>query len=755
MPVKTGNARNIKNRAQEQPEEGSAPDPVGCQDREKPAAGPTKPRRPQRSARMFVRWFVPAFLISSLSFAAPARRESYEPLPPPSAAARPNLFLNAPVSASGHWDVQTPGRAVNGNRDAADHWACENLPAWHQVNLPGPTTLAALRVVPYWADGRIYQFMVEGSADGREWKLLGDMRANSIAATAEGVEFTFDPVSVKHVRTTFLGNSRGAKNGGHLVEIEGYSAVPGTDLGGGIGSTDLRYPPEGRVEGLAPFAAGIALHAWRGERVNAQILLQADSPHENVRFLPSAVTSGSQRIAIRPHFVRYTLADGKAQGDILDHAESLPLAAGANRPVWITLDVPADAAPGEYRGEVAIRSDRSRLAIPLRLRVLPLTLPPPARWSFHLDLWQHPQAVARWHDVPAWSDAHLALMEPSMKRLAAAGQKTITCSIIEEPWNGQTYDRFPSMIDWRKRADGSWYYDYRIFDRWVSFMSGRCGLGDARIHCYSMLPWSLKFRYFDEAAERHVDLPLQPGTPEFDEFWGRFLEDFSRHLKSKGWWERVRIAVDERPDEQMRGALATLAKHAPGLQVASAINHPSDLTKNVDDISPIINHTDRFPRPLLDERRAAGRKTTFYVCTAPPRPNTFTFSPPAEAEWLPLFASANGFDGLLRWAWHSWVENPLVSTDFTSWPSGDCFLVYPGDRSSVRFERLRDGIESFEKIRLLRETSAKSPHPALAELEKALAGFTWERGAKPGGHAADVARVNELLLKASADPSLR
>jgi hypothetical protein len=705
------------------------------------------------------RHFIISCCFTALVDAAPARRVSYEPVPTPSASIRPNLFLNAAASASGHWSEQTPERAVNGNLDVDDHWACEDLPVWHQVNLSQPATLAAIRVWPYWKDGRIYQFKVEGSADGNQWKLLGDMSANSIAATSEGVLFTFDPVRVKHVRTTFLGNSRGAKNGGHLVEIEGYAAGPASGLGGGIGSTDLRYPPEGTIARLRPFAEGIELHAWRGERVNAQLVLHSDAPHEGLRFDPSAVSSGNHRIPVEARFVRYTLADGKPQGDILDPVESLPLPAGGNRPVWITLDVPHDAGPGEYRGEFTILSDRLRVIIPLRLHVLSATLPPPQRWSFHLDLWQHPQAVARWHDVPAWSDTHLDLLEPSMKRLAAAGQKTITCAIIEEPWNGQTYDRFPTMIEWRRKTDGSWSYDYRIFDRWVSFMSERCGLSDARIHCYSMLPWSLKFRYFDERENRHVDLALQPGTPDYDAFWGRFLEDFTRHLKRKGWWDRTRIAVDERPDAQMRGALATLAKHAPGLRVASAIDRPSDLTKDVDDISPVISHTDRFPRALLDERRAAGRKTTFYVCTQPPVPNTFTFSPPAEAEWLPLFAAANGFDGLLRWAFHSWVENPLVSTDFTSWPSGDCFLVYPGDRSSVRFERLRDGIESFEKIRLLRGHAAKSHHPALAsslsELDKALAGFTWERGSKSGVHTGDLLLVNALLLKASQATSIR
>ncbi|MCU0750996.1 MAG: hypothetical protein MUF13_15760, partial [Akkermansiaceae bacterium] len=68
-------------------------------------------------------------------------------------------------------------------------------------------------------------------------------------------------------------------------------------------------------------------------------------------------------------------------------------------------------------------------------------------------------------DVPEWSDEHLALLKPSMLRLADAGQKTITTTLIDEAWGGQTYDRFPGMIRWRKKADGTWSYDYTVFDR--------------------------------------------------------------------------------------------------------------------------------------------------------------------------------------------------------------------------------------------------------------------------------------------------
>lgn len=680
--------------------------------------------------------------------AGPARHPSYEPLPPVTAGASANLFRDAESTASGHWSDRKPELAVDGKVDPADHWACENLPVWHQIRLKEPVSLAALRVWPYWGDGRIYQYKVEGSADGTQWKLLADMTANSIASTEEGNRFSFPPVQVRFVRTTFLSNSRGKTAGGHLVEIEGYSSTPDTGLDGGIGSVDFRYPPAGPIEGLSPAKQGIHLSAWRGETVNAQIVLHSDGPHTGLRFDPLVLT-GPGTVRGNTRFIRYTLANGKPQGDILDTAAELDLTATANRPAWVQVEVPGEAKPGTYTGTLTARSNTSKIDFPVRLEVLAATLPSPAEWAMHLDLWQHPQAAARWHDVPLWSDAHLALIQPEMTRLARAGQKTITCSLIHEPWGMQTYDGFSSMIEWRKKADGSWVYDYTNFDRWVSFCSDKCGMADARIHGYSMLPWSLTFRYYDEAKQAFIDAKLQPGTPEYDAHWGSFLTDFKKHLKKKGWLERMRIGMDERPDHLMKAGLATLNKYAPEIRCASAINTPSALTRDLDDISPVINHTGSTPRSLLEERRAAGRKTTFYVCCGPAAPNTFTFSPPAESEWLPLFAAANGYDGFLRWAYHSWVENPLVSTDFTSWPSGDCFLIYPGNRSSVRWERLRDGIEGFEKIRLLRAAAAKRPTPestaALRAIDNSLSAFTWERGQKSGVHAADVQRANQAI----------
>ena len=58
---------------------------------------------------------------------------------------------------------------------------------------------------------------------------------------------------------------------------------------------------------------------------------------------------------------------------------------------------------------------------------------------------------------------------------------------------------------------------------------------------------------------------------------------------------------------------------------------------------------------------------------------------------------------MLRWDYNSWPADPCQDSRYGNWTSGDTYLVYPYNRSSIRLERLIDGIEIFEKIHQLRE----------------------------------------------------
>lgn len=679
--------------------------------------------------------------------AAPARHPSYEPAAP-GASGPENLFRGAKATAKDQWSDRAPELAVNGKRDRGDHWASDSLPAWHQIDLGAPKTFASVRVVPYWGDGRVYGFKVEGSLDGQAWTLIGDRTANSIEGGPEGFVLDLEsPMTARYVRTTFTRNSANAA--GHLVEIEGYAAAQGGEPRLIPVSMRQRFGRDVPSGLSAPEAPAVALRGWRGERVAAQVLVESPRGFRELRAEPCTLKAPDGReIPVRVDVVRYTLGNGKLVADILDGTAQTRFE-GVTRPFVLTVDIPADA-PETAEGTFAVRVNGKRLTCAVRLRADAMTLPPPSEWACHVDLWQHPDAVARWHDVPAWSDEHFRLMRPYMERLATMGQKTITATLIDEAWNEQTYDRFRSMVGITKRADGSWAYDYTVFDRWVTFMREEIGLANATISCYSMLPWSLTFPYYDEASGRTVAPRLNPGSPEYEAFWGSLLEDFVRHVREKGWEGITRIAMDERPDRLFKPALAVARKYAPSLKIVAACNAPSAITADFDDCSYGYHICERLVK-LAAERRAQGKLTTFYVCCSPARPNTFMASTLAESEWLLPMAAHYGLDGMLRWTFQSWVEDPLVCQDYVTWPSGDTSMIYPGNRPSLRWEGLRNGIETFEKVRLLRAAAkAKGKPEAIAPVERALQAFTVARGAKAGNpYEADLTALDRALEQAT------
>lgn len=516
-----------------------------------------------------------------------------------------------------------------------------------------------------------------------------------------------------------------------------------------FGSTDIRYP---RSEPFsAPTAESAALSGWRGERLSAQIVVSAPEAIEGLRCTVGDFRSADGALLRgigRARFVKYLLSDPFLPevpcgtrpennptllvADLLDEAATCDMAARTTRPIWITVEIPRDAAPGDYTAEVAVEGKGLSEKLALSLHVTGRTLPAPAEWSYHLDLWQHPAAVARAEGVPVWSDAHFEKMLPTMRLLAGAGQKVITATLNKDPWNHQCFDAYEDMIRWTKRADGTWEYDYSLFDRWVGLCAEE-GI-DRQINCYSMLPWNNELHYYDAAADRIVEIRANPGTPEFEAMWRPFLRDFEAHLDAKGWLGKCCVAMDERSPETMDAAIGLLRSAAPGLGIAMADNHAS--YKRYTDLDDVCVQIDcRVADEDLARRRRDGLLTTYYVCCSSAFPNTFTFSEPWEAVYMAWFAAACGYDGMLRWSYNSWPADPVRDSRFTAWPAGDTYLVYPDARSSIRFERLREGIQDYEKIRILRGELASDNTPEgaakRAELEAAVRPFEMHDVSQP------------------------
>ena len=516
-----------------------------------------------------------------------------------------------------------------------------------------------------------------------------------------------------------------------------------TGLNYSFGSIDKRYA-KSAIPDVDPTTEWSG-SGWRGETISAQVVLWSNQAIDQVEFefSPFRSADGETLPASmgQARFVRYVLTDIFGPGcghrkpedfpvslsaDALDNVSCFDIEAETTRPVWLSFNIPTDASPGTYTGTLTLYAKgQSAKELLLSIEVLPQTLPAPSEWAFHLDMWQHPSAVARIHGVKPWSEEHWELMKVPMKMLADAGQKVITANVNKDPWNNQCFDPYEDMIRWTQKADGSWAYDYAIFDRWVNFMMD---LGvDKLINCYSLLPWNHEIHYLNEQTGETINISAKPGTQEFTDLWTPFLTDFRDHLKEKGWLSITNIAMDERSPEEMKIALSLLENVVPDLGVALADNHKSyreyPMLKDI-----CVAFSADFDQKDLDFRKENGLISTYYVCCADEFPSIFTFSDPSEAVFMGWYTRAAGLDGYLHWSYNSWTEDPLVDSRFRTWPAGDTYVIYPDGRSSIRFERAKEGIQDAEKIRILREQfTAASDTEKLNTLNKAVERFNIKR----------------------------
>jgi hypothetical protein len=261
-----------------------------------------------------------------------------------------------------------------------------------------------------------------------------------------------------------------------------------------------------------------------------------------------------------------------------------------------------------------------------------------------------------------------------------------------------------SMIEWTKRADGTWKFDYDIFDQYVQ-VAIEAGVNKA-ITIYTPVPWGHRFRYLDAKSGNYVFEEWSPESAEFKAVWKVFLDDLKGHLEKKGWFDRTYLGINENPLNFTMAAAKVIKEHSRRWRITYAGDWHPELDALLDDYSPIITS-----EPSLQETRersVRGSTTTYYVCCNPQKPNTFVFSPPIEGRYIGWYSAAHGYDGFLRWAYDAWPADPVRDARHTLWPAGDAFLVYPGANSSIRFEKLREGIVDYEKIRIIRALASTS-----------------------------------------------
>ena len=583
---------------------------------------------------------------------------------------------------------------------------------------------------------------------------------------------TSDADTLRFTITVVEGAVQDITTGGQAIE-----AVP-TDLTASFESEYQWFQKEN-----LPELSGVTTWnsvAWKGERIQKQILVNGAASHNDVSIVASDFKSEAGEViladAVSFRFPQFVIGDIEArncdgykerkENVLLSDAlfSEQPLGQSVSYPViiWMSINIPRHVIPGTYSGIVTIGSGSSvqPVGMQVSIQVTPWRIPRVSDWQFHLDLWQFPVSVLdRYNDanpakqIETWSEEHYALLEPTYRYLAELGQRTVTTYIKEGAFAA------PSMVKWIALENGKrWAYDYSVFDAHVERLAA-WGIDD-QISAFSPIGWNKnEIPFWDQDSGENKVFKVAVGSKIYNALWDHFLTDFKKHLIEKGWWEKTVLYMDEVPEDEMEAVIGLIRHndkrwkiglaygHAPNKRVVGSLYDVSGYYENEKDV-------ETYDHQL----------TTFYTSCSLKRPNNFVAADanPADLAAIPWYSIARRHDGYLRWAFDNWRSCHPLDLREGVFTAGDFSFVYRSSNEkdmtvipSVRSELLRDGIEDYEKVRILRNRLMECEEKNLLNsLQEIIDTFSSE--ALTAGHARELViqarrQLNEISLSLSPD----
>lgn len=216
------------------------------------------------------------------------------------------------------------------------------------------------------------------------------------------------------------------------------------------------------------------------------------------------------------------------------------VAAGVSQPVWVTVELPRNARPGLYTGELAIAADGlSAMTFAVKLQVIGAPLPAPAAYRSYVGVDESPWALAKAAGVQLWSGEHWRLLEQSIQAAGKLGARVAGIPVIHDTELNNDKD---AMVKWVRRGDGSYTFDFTQADRYLGLWTKYChALPDIVVYMvltadgYGQGGGTGSVTLLDPATRAEsVFTPPQPGTPDGLKLWLECARAVRAHFNSRG-----------------------------------------------------------------------------------------------------------------------------------------------------------------------------------------------------------------------------
>ncbi len=421
---------------------------------------------------------------------------------------------------------------------------------------------------------------------------------------------------------------------------------------------------------------------------------------------------------------------------------------GENLPIWTTVRVPTDAAPGTYRGAIRLtgttetkersrtRSDEYDATIPFELVVWDFALP--AKNALETAYGVSPGNIWRYHNCQTEEDKR-AVFE---KYLKIFGDYRIS------PYNPAPLDGIG--VKWLPEENPPrCELDFSRFEKEMTRVFEKYGFTNFRLP-FEGLGWGT----YAEAAEGEI-AGYKSDAPQYKAMMADYGKKLQEGLRERGLLDAAYVYWFDEPEPKDYGFVARgfgkLKKYAPEIDRMLTEEPSAEFRKILEENDASIDVWCPVS-PAYDEAEAkiekdAGNRFWWYVCCYPKEPycTEFTDHAPIEMRIWHWQTFERGVTGCLVWESTYWTssaaypnepQNPYLDPmSYVSgystpagtkrfWGNGDGRFIYPpltaatsgrndgkpifdDPVASVRWEMIREGVQDYEMLTMLKKLTEK------------------------------------------------
>ena len=410
--------------------------------------------------------------------------------------------------------------------------------------------------------------------------------------------------------------------------------------------------------------------------------------------------------------------------DVLDPKAPAEIAVAKNGaailPIRATVHVPKDVSAGSYQATLTIAAEGIKpTEVPVFLDVVDWQAPDPKDYRTFVGIYESPNTLADYYRVPEWSEEHWALLDKSFALLASMGDRVVNIPVVDRTQFGND----AGMVYWVKKADGTYDYDFTVFDRYLKLVKKHLGVpAFVALHIWHAGGWETRKADQENTvtvidaqttARSHVQVPVF-GTAASKAFWKPVLDGLREHLAKEGMEKSMCFGIlsdGAAPVEVFKMS----SELAPGVGWTRGCHSATSATKpySAGGGAFVVYQEFCYGREIFDP---AKKLPHFWEMTGPGTSylredfdDTAAYMMRLTAERA-LYGSTRGFGRCILDGWA--VPSEINGTkrliyEYNRWPHSSCAqreptvvsLAQPGPdgaMNSVRLDVMREGLQEAE-----------------------------------------------------------